>query len=194
MTNNYAHAFAVWLVAVVLLWQAIGAAGAFTPVGLPKLWSRLIPILFAAILFASAPVQLNSVMVVPGFAGLMGALALFEWARRSVRGRLFSYVFSDDQPGFLWTAGPFAYVRNPFYASYLLTMASANVMLPSVMSVIVLAATTTYFVSAALFEERKFARSPLAAEYEAYKRRTGRFLPRLRRRNRRLGGESLGGL
>jgi protein-S-isoprenylcysteine O-methyltransferase Ste14 len=31
----------------------------------------------------------------------------------------------------------------------------------------------------ARFEETKFDRSPVAAEYEAYRQRTGRLLPRL---------------
>jgi protein-S-isoprenylcysteine O-methyltransferase Ste14 len=37
-----------------------------------------------------------------------------------------------------------------------------------------------YFWFASTFEERKFARSPVAKEYEEYKRRTGRFFPRIR--------------
>jgi protein-S-isoprenylcysteine O-methyltransferase Ste14 len=35
-----------------------------------------------------------------------------------------------------------------------------------------------YFVAAALHEERKFARSGLAADYAGYMEVTGRFLPK----------------
>jgi hypothetical protein len=36
-----------------------------------------------------------------------------------------------------------------------------------------------YFTAAAMWEERKFARSAVATEYARYKQRTGRFVPRL---------------
>jgi protein-S-isoprenylcysteine O-methyltransferase Ste14 len=95
------------------------------------------------------------------------------------RSELVSLVFSNDTPALLWTGGPFAYVRNPFYASYLLAMASVALMLPSPFRFLLFAGTTTLLTSAARHEERKFASSPLALEYESYRRRTGRFFPRL---------------
>jgi protein-S-isoprenylcysteine O-methyltransferase Ste14 len=88
-------------------------------------------------------------------------------------------VFSNDVPAMLWTGGPFAYVRNPFYASYLLAMASVALMLPSVVRFLVLAATAVLLTVAARHEEQKFAKSPLAGEYESYRQRTGRFVPKL---------------
>ena len=38
--------------------------------------------------------------------------------------------------------------------------------------------TPVYFTGAAMYEERKFARSAVATEYAAYKQRTGRFIPK----------------
>jgi protein-S-isoprenylcysteine O-methyltransferase Ste14 len=35
-----------------------------------------------------------------------------------------------------------------------------------------------FFFLAARLEERKFARSPMAREYEKYRQQTGRFIPR----------------
>jgi protein-S-isoprenylcysteine O-methyltransferase Ste14 len=75
--------------------------------------------------------------------------------------------------------GPFASIRNPFYASYLLAMLSTAVMWPSVFRFGLVLAMVVYFTGAAMYEERKFARSAVAAEYANYKARTGRFTPRL---------------
>jgi len=119
-------------------------------------------------------------MAIPGLVGLVGSLVLFESARRSVRGRFFSYIYSNDTPEFLWTSGPYTYIRNPFYASYLLSYIAAAIMFPGVASLAVVLVMTVYFNVAARFEERKFGRSPLATEYKAYLQRTGRFIPRLR--------------
>jgi protein-S-isoprenylcysteine O-methyltransferase Ste14 len=109
-------------------------------------------------------------------------LGLFAWARHSIRGQYFSYVFSNDTPALLWTGGPFRYIRNPFYASYLLAMASVAMMLPGLIRFLVFAATALLLTSAARHEEQKFANSPLAGEYESYRQRTGRFLPAFRTR------------
>jgi protein-S-isoprenylcysteine O-methyltransferase Ste14 len=43
----------------------------------------------------------------------------------------------------------------------------------------VFAGTASLLASAARHEEQKFARSPLAGEYELYRQRTGRFLPKV---------------
>jgi protein-S-isoprenylcysteine O-methyltransferase Ste14 len=167
-------------VAAVFLRLAIGAATTFriVPGEAPPRRSELVSLGFWAMLINSSSVRLNPWLVLPGCIGMVGALALFEWARRSIRGRYFSYVFSNDVPAMLWTGGPFAYIRNPFYASYLLAMASVALMWPSLTRFLVFAGAATLLVSAARHEEQKFARSPLAGEYQLYRQRTGRFLPK----------------
>jgi protein-S-isoprenylcysteine O-methyltransferase Ste14 len=116
---------------------------------------------------------------VPALLGLAGALVLFEWARRTIRGRYFSWIFSCDAPTFLCTRGPYAYIRNPFYTSYLMTMTSTALMMPNLFRGVVVLGMVAYFSAAAVHEERKFESSVVAKEYEAYKRRTGRFVPKL---------------
>jgi len=123
--------------------------------------------------------RLEARLVIPGLVAFIGSLVLFEWARRSVRGKFFSYIYSKDTPKFIWTSGPYAYIRNPFYASYMLSYIGAAMMFPGIPAFVVVAGMTVYFALAARFEERKFKNSPLATEYEAYRRRTGRFIPRL---------------
>jgi protein-S-isoprenylcysteine O-methyltransferase Ste14 len=175
------HRWLTFFVAAVFVLQTVGAATTFriVPGEGPARRSELVSLGFWAILINSSSVRLNPWLVAPGCLGMLAALALFEWSRRSVRGQYFSYVFSNDVPKALWTGGPFAYVRNPFYASYLLGMASAALMWPSIVRVLVFAATAMLLTSAARHEEQKFARSPLADEYQSYRQRTGRFIPRL---------------
>lgn len=168
---------------VVFGWQVIGAGSAFRPVpgrrGLSIL-SQLIALSFVGLLVHSQPELLTAWGVAIGCAGLIASLILFEWARRTIRGRHFSYIFSSDTPDFICTDGPYAFIRNPFYVSYLLAMISTAVMMPTLFRAAIVAAMMIYFTAAAMWEERKFARSALATEYARYKARTGRFLPRLR--------------
>jgi protein-S-isoprenylcysteine O-methyltransferase Ste14 len=172
-------------IAAILVWMRHlgGAARTFSRVRgeVPSRLIYCITLAFAIMVFGSFNTPFEGRMAIPGLIGLGGSIALFEWARESVKGKVFSYIFSKDTPEFLWTSGPYAYIRNPFYASYLLSYFAAAIMFPGISSLIVVVGMTIYFHAAARHEERKFERSPLAVEYEAYRRRTGRFIPRLRR-------------
>ena len=175
------HQLLIFFVAAVFIRLTVGAATTFriVPGEAPPRRSELVSLGFWAMLINSSSVRLNSWLVVPGCIGMVGALVLFEWARRSIRGQYFSYVFSNDVPKMLWTGGPFAYIRNPFYASYLLAMASVALMWPGIVRFLVFAGTAMLLTSAARHEERKFTRSSLASEYESYMQRAGRFLPKV---------------
>ena len=183
------HQLLIFFVAAVFVRLTLGAATTFriVPGEGPPRRSELVSLGFWAMMINISAAPLNPWLVVPGCVGMAGALALFDWARHSIRGQYFSYVFSNDTPALLWTGGPFAYIRNPFYASYLLAMASVALMLPSPFRLLVFAGTAMLLTSAARHEEQKFAGSPLAREYESYRRRTGRFFPRLQ------GGHWAGG-
>lgn len=166
---------------VVFVWQVLGATRAFRPVegergsGL----AGLISLAFVALVAGSGSEIVSIGLFTVACVALAIALLLFEWARRTVRGHYFSWIFSTDTPTFVCTDGPFAYVRNPFYTSYLLTMAATVIMRPAIFRAAVFLTMVVYFVAAALHEERKFARSAVAADYARYKARTGRFLPKL---------------
>lgn len=161
--------------------MALGAATIFSPrvgrrdprgigVGL-SLWGTLLTTRAAT---TPSPLQQSI-----GVAGLLGALALFNWAAYSIRGRVFSFAGNDDVPQFVHRDGPYAYVRNPFYASYLLAEIAIVVMWPTVWGIALVAGALLYFQWLARYEEEKFTRSPIAADYEVYKASTGRLLPRL---------------
>ena len=116
-----------------------------------------------------------------GFALLIASLTLLEWAAFSIRGKMFSYLGSQDTPHFVFTGGPYAYIRHPFYSCYLHTHIAIALIFPTRWTIAVLAFTFILLRYATEFEENKFARSPHAEAYKAYMARTGRFWPRFRR-------------
>jgi len=166
----------------VLLWMAIGAGFIFRPdlgrrnprgFGIAvSLWG-----MFGVMQLGTlAPLWMAAIAM----AGFATSLVIFHWAAFSIRGREFSYAGNDDLPQFVHTAGPYAYVRNPFYLSYLLCEISTVVLWPSLWGAVFIVLATLYFQWLARYEEAKFARSPVAEEYARYKAGTGRLLPRWR--------------
>jgi protein-S-isoprenylcysteine O-methyltransferase Ste14 len=168
----------------VFLWMILGAMRVFTRapgdvanargfgVGF-SIWGPL-----ASTQLASQPPLWVSAI---GVVGLALSLALFHWASLSIRGRTFSLAGHADVPQFVHTAGPYAYIRNPFYASYLLAGISTIVMWPSVWGVVAVLLSVAYYQWLARYEEGKFVGSQVADEYARYKARTGRLLPRITR-------------
>lgn len=166
----------------VLVWMAIAAGFIFTP-DLGRRDPRglgIVATLWGMIAVMQMGMSPPPWIAAIGVAGLAASLAIFHWAALSIRGRVFSYAGNDDVPQFVHTSGPYAYVRNPFYASYLLTEISTVVIRPSLWGAGVIVLATLYFQWLARFEEAKFARSAVAEEYARYKARTGRLLPRCR--------------
>ena len=104
---------------------------------------------------------------------------LFWWTVRVNAAHPLTLAFSIDQPSFLQQAGPYRFVRHPFYFSYVVfwiatAVASSNAVhwvMPIVMVVL--------YREAALREEAKFAQSPFSAAYTSYQVRTGMLMPRL---------------
>ncbi len=128
---------------------------------LTLLWSQPLPAQLAGLVFELA------------------AGALFVAAILASRQARLKFVFDPENPHGLVKSGPYAHIRHPFYVSYVLFWLGWAVALwtvwviPSVILFIVL------YVQAARMEEAKFAGTPLAEEYAAYRRRTGFFWPRL---------------
>lgn len=160
-------------------WQVLAAGATFKAVTRRRTYGLawLMTLSFIALVANAGAEPVNPVLLAVAAACMIAALVLFEWARHTIRGQFFSWIFSPDTPMFLCTSGPYAYVRNPFYTSYLLTMASTVAIAPSVLRALVWSGMVIYFLRAALHEEKKFARSELADEYARYLQRTGRFLP-----------------
>jgi protein-S-isoprenylcysteine O-methyltransferase Ste14 len=115
---------------------------------------------------------------------LLCSLALYEWARRTVRGRRFRVAFNGDVPDSLCESGPYCYIRHPFYVSYMLAFAAA-IALPAFPTSALLVANVAVFVCAAVSDERAIAHRKIGSDYAAYRARVGRFVPHLWPRNQR---------
>jgi protein-S-isoprenylcysteine O-methyltransferase Ste14 len=107
------------------------------------------------------------------------ALWLFFRAIAASRDKRLKLVFDVENPVSLVTTGPYRYVRHPFYTSYLIFWTGLAVASWSAWSVPILAVMLALYIVAARGEEQKFARSEMAADYAAYRARTGMFVPRL---------------
>jgi protein-S-isoprenylcysteine O-methyltransferase Ste14 len=106
------------------------------------------------------------------------SVMLYEWARRSVRGRGFSVGLSGRVPDSVFQGGPYAYVRHPFYLSYMLAFAASALALPQIPTLVVCVANLALYSYMAINDERMIAGSPLASNYATYKQHVGRFVPR----------------
>jgi protein-S-isoprenylcysteine O-methyltransferase Ste14 len=110
---------------------------------------------------------------------LVGALLLYEWARRAIAGRGFFLAWTGEVPDGLCEDGPYAYVRHPLYTSYILAFLAALVAVPTLPILLIFLLNLALFTHAAFSDERSLARSALAEDYARYRRRAGIFLPRL---------------
>jgi protein-S-isoprenylcysteine O-methyltransferase Ste14 len=110
------------------------------------------------------------------------SLALYEWARHVISGRKFYIAWSGDVPEALCDRGPYAYLRHPIYASYILAFLAELAAIPTPITLAVLLFNVGLFTHAALSDERSLASGTFGAEYAQYRKRTGMFLPRVFRR------------
>lgn len=114
-----------------------------------------------------------------GFLIECASLLLFVRTMRASREARLKLAFDPGHPHSVVRGGPYRFVRHPFYTSYLLFWLGWAIATWSPWSVLSLALMCAIYVLAARGEERKFANSPMAADYAAYRRTTGMFWPRL---------------
>lgn len=107
------------------------------------------------------------------------ATVLFWWAISASRKARLRFAFDPDKPDSLVTIGPYRLVRHPFYTSYIIFWTGWAIATWTVWAAFPVLAFVVIYVVAAKGEESKFAATPLAAEYEAYRRRTGFLFPKL---------------
>jgi protein-S-isoprenylcysteine O-methyltransferase Ste14 len=109
----------------------------------------------------------------------LGGAALFWSAIAASRTARLRFAFDEEQPHSLVTDGPYKYLRHPFYSSYLVFWSGWAIATWSLWTFLPVAIFTVIYVVAAQSEERRFSASPLARDYEAYKRRAGFLWPRI---------------
>ena len=118
---------------------------------------------------------------------LLSSLILYEWARHVIWGRRFYLAWSGSVPESLCEEGPYAHIRHPIYASYIIAFLATLVALPTAVTLVVFIFNVALFAHAAFGDERDMSNSTLAAEYGQYKRRTGMFFPRIFTRRNSTG-------
>lgn len=133
-------------------------AGMLTPVRTPPPWA-------AALTMAAVP-------LVAAAIGLIGCTIGVHRAPVSM------WHQDADTPSGLVTTGPYARIRHPFYAAFILMLIGTAAALPHPGTLLLLCIGTLQLHRTARREERRLLNSPLATAYAAYMARTGRFLPR----------------
>ncbi|HLH03906.1 MAG TPA: isoprenylcysteine carboxylmethyltransferase family protein [Bryobacteraceae bacterium] len=127
------------------------------------------------ILFWSTPETVPAAIA----AGLYGlSCAMFWWAIRANRVKPLAACFAKSEAAHLVQHGPYRYVRHPFYCSYLLAWVAGAVGTMNIWLAFTAAVMFVLYLTAAVNEENKFAASPLADAYAAYRASTGRFFPK----------------
>src|SRR5262245_11602341 len=89
---------------IVFIWQVVGAAHTFRPMPGQRgasFLAQLISLAFVGLFYRRDEIELNPWLTFVGVIGLIASLVLFEWARRAVSGRLFSYIFSSYTQKFM---------------------------------------------------------------------------------------------
>lgn len=105
----------------------------------------------------------STVLIFGGFILLAAAWKVLHAAQRENR---------------LATAGPYARIRHPQYAGFVLIMTGFLLQWPTLVTLAMYPILVFMYVRLALREERE-ARAQFGAEYERYAARTPRFLPRI---------------
>lgn len=116
---------------------------------------------------------------VAGFALQLAGGALFAAAIQASRNARLQFAFTPEKPHGLVETGPYRFVRHPFYVSYIIFWTGWGLATWSIYALISLVILIGLYVAAARDEELKFAQTPLAEAYAAYRRRAGFFWPRL---------------
>lgn len=105
------------------------------------------------------------------------SLALFWWTVRTLGQRGLGLFFETSGPDRFVVAGPYRWIRHPFYTSYSLCWIAGFVATGAPWLVVTTLVAVVVYWRAARREEREFLASPYAAAYQRYQNQTGMFLP-----------------
>ena len=164
------HPPPIWilLLAVVLVYGALSVA-------VVRLFR--LPVTF------TAPAWLTG--IVGGFLILAGIVVLgLAIHHLSLRRAFGTEIYASPAESVLVTTGPYAYVRNALYLGAAVALIGWTLLLRSVILTVATALMIILFVFVAKWEEREL-QSRLGNTYDAYRRATPLFVPRLPGRKRR---------
>lgn len=128
--------------------------------------------------------QLRRTMSLMSVVFSAGSLALIGLTLGTNRIPLSLWHQKEDAPRNIVTFGAYRWIRHPFYSSFLLAMLSAALLAPHLLTLLALAYALVALNLTASREEQRLSNSKFGGEYQAYVRRTGRFLPRFSGRQR----------
>jgi len=97
-------------------------------------------------------------------------------------------LFAAQKAGTLATAGPYASIRHPQYAAFMLIMFGFLLQWPTLPTLVMFPILVTLYVRLARREERE-VRAAFGAEWDTYARNMPGFIPRLWSGHRTTGGE-----
>jgi protein-S-isoprenylcysteine O-methyltransferase Ste14 len=120
--------------------------------------------------------------IAAGIAAHTVAMALFWSAIHACRTRPLTAIFEPDVPARLVEEGVYRYMRHPFYTAYSIFWFGGWMATESRIALLSVVVMMLIYVRGARAEERKFARSPLAEPYAAYRRRVGAWSPRIKQK------------
>jgi protein-S-isoprenylcysteine O-methyltransferase Ste14 len=100
-------------------------------------------------------------------------IVLFWWAWLTTRNHRMDFAFTSRAPQSINTAGPYAFMRHPYYIAYMLGWLAPLVYLQDGIALAVLSAMALTYWRAALKEERLIASSSVAELYAAHTKRMG---------------------
>jgi protein-S-isoprenylcysteine O-methyltransferase Ste14 len=121
----------------------------------------------------------SSAMLALALCVFAASIALLLWSRSATRALRLKIAFDPEPPHTVMREGPYRYIRHPFYASYVLFWLGCAMATMHPLSLLFLFASTAFLLTAALGEERAFASSPFAMDYQAYRRTAGLMWPKL---------------
>lgn len=153
-----------------------------------KMMRRFLPILFILFLgiliwLLNPALMVWSALAWPAWVRWVGTvlvfvgLALLVWVHEAL-GANFSGNLEIREHHKLVTMGPYRWVRHPMYTAILLFVAGIALMTANWFIVLLPLAFALFFVLRAPNEEKLMVEA-FGNEYQDYKKRTGRFLPRL---------------
>jgi protein-S-isoprenylcysteine O-methyltransferase Ste14 len=118
-----------------------------------------------------------------GLVAFASAIALFWWTVTTTRRHRLRLAHTDADPDIIYTGGPYALVRHPFYLSYIIFWIGTALVVGKWQWAPALIL-TVWYVRVAQREERRFRSSAFSTGYDTYRRRTGMLLPRLEQSRR----------
>lgn len=109
----------------------------------------------------------------------VAAVGLFGAAVAASRAAKLRLIFDKSAPTDLVKSGPYAFIRHPFYTSYMLFWLGCAIATLHSYNFAFFAVLIAMLTAGAIGEERSFETSPHAEAYARYRATTGMFWPRL---------------